>query len=133
MIQAADTKSCIWGRRLCEAHDRVTRTGFALAAAFLAAIVCSYCFEVVSRYFFSAPTTWVGSLVSYLLCGSIFLVLPELTRQKSHIFISLVPDMLTPRNATRLIRFGLDRKSTRLNSSHVKMSYAVFCLKKNIR
>src|SRR5690606_41595884 len=25
---------------------------------------------------------------------------------------------------------GLDRKSTRLNSSHVKSSYAVFCLKK---
>src|SRR5690606_41360667 len=25
---------------------------------------------------------------------------------------------------------ALDRKSTRLNSSHVKMSYAVFCLKK---
>src|SRR5690606_41630117 len=24
---------------------------------------------------------------------------------------------------------GLDRKSTRLNSSHVKISYAVFCLK----
>src|SRR5690606_4276764 len=27
------------------------------------------------------------------------------------------------------IRFGPDRKSTRLNSSHVKISYAVFCLK----
>src|SRR5436309_10067593 len=27
-------------------------------------------------------------------------------------------------------RAGLDRKSTRLNSSHVKISYAVFCLKK---
>src|SRR5690625_4680617 len=26
--------------------------------------------------------------------------------------------------------FGLDRKSTRLNSSHVAISYAVFCLKK---
>src|SRR5690606_39519159 len=26
-----------------------------------------------------------------------------------------------------------DRKSTRLNSSHVKISYAVFCLKKNRR
>src|SRR5690606_13896588 len=26
--------------------------------------------------------------------------------------------------------FGKDRKSTRLNSSHVKISYAVFCLKK---
>src|SRR5690606_39993951 len=29
------------------------------------------------------------------------------------------------------VRFSrLDRKSTRLNSSHVKISYAVFCLKK---
>src|SRR5690606_41739629 len=29
-----------------------------------------------------------------------------------------------------LARGGSDRKSTRLNSSHVKISYAVFCLKK---
>src|SRR3989442_11091347 len=29
-----------------------------------------------------------------------------------------------------LIRILLDRKSTRLNSSHVRISYAVFCLKK---
>src|SRR5690625_28466 len=28
---------------------------------------------------------------------------------------------------------GVDRKSTRLNSSHVAISYAVFCLKKNSR
>src|SRR3712207_9036090 len=27
-------------------------------------------------------------------------------------------------------RFGQDRKSTRLNSSHANISYAVFCLKK---
>src|SRR5690606_40876834 len=30
----------------------------------------------------------------------------------------------------RHIGSGRDRKSTRLNSSHVKISYAVFCLKK---
>src|SRR5690606_41586555 len=30
-------------------------------------------------------------------------------------------------------RTGEDRKSTRLNSSHVKISYAVFCLKKKNR
>src|SRR5204862_7777447 len=29
-----------------------------------------------------------------------------------------------------LTGFSLDRKSTRLNSSHVEISYAVFCLKK---
>src|SRR5258707_6539419 len=28
------------------------------------------------------------------------------------------------------VRFGVDRKSTRLNSSHANISYAVFCLKK---
>src|SRR5438067_5671189 len=37
----------------------------------------------------------------------------------------------------RLLRrgglFAVDRKSTRLNSSHVSISYAVFCLKKKTR
>src|SRR5262245_63838177 len=32
--------------------------------------------------------------------------------------------------AGRLLRFHADRKSTRLNSSHLGISYAVFCLKK---
>src|SRR3712207_8996975 len=35
--------------------------------------------------------------------------------------------MLTPRGVR-----GRDRKSTRLNSSHANISYAVFCLKKKI-
>src|SRR5690606_40117479 len=39
------------------------------------------------------------------------------------------------RGGTRRARVAprLDRKSTRLNSSHVKISYAVFCLKKKKR
>src|SRR3712207_6966221 len=32
--------------------------------------------------------------------------------------------------AARKVGFLLDRKSTRLNSSHANISYAVFCLKK---
>src|SRR5690606_39389614 len=36
---------------------------------------------------------------------------------------------LQPRRR-RLARAARDRQSTRLNSSHVKISYAVFCLKK---
>src|SRR5204862_1245054 len=35
------------------------------------------------------------------------------------------PDRSGPRRPT-----SIDRKSTRLNSSHVEISYAVFCLKK---
>src|SRR5688572_31758314 len=42
---------------------------------------------------------------------------------------------LPPRPAPRAgaplrVRHGADRKSTRLNSSHSQISYAVFCLKK---
>src|SRR3712207_7661651 len=45
---------------------------------------------------------------------------------------------IVARNLTKIYRLGesarlehtLDRKSTRLNSSHANISYAVFCLKK---
>src|SRR5690625_5943857 len=36
-------------------------------------------------------------------------------------------------DAKGIIESALDRKSTRLNSSHVAISYAVFCLKKKIK
>src|SRR6266511_5839277 len=37
---------------------------------------------------------------------------------------------IRPPSRSHWPRLPLDRKSTRLNSSHVKISYAVFCLKK---
>src|SRR5690606_40833276 len=37
------------------------------------------------------------------------------------------------KDPARLARLGPDRKSTRLNSSHVKISYAVVCLKKKTK
>src|SRR3989442_10903095 len=37
---------------------------------------------------------------------------------------------ITLRNPAPSLSFLTDRKSTRLNSSHVRISYAVFCLKK---
>src|SRR5699024_12264157 len=37
---------------------------------------------------------------------------------------------IIPSTFTRCVRPLKDRKSTRLNSSHVSISYAVFCLKK---
>src|SRR3712207_7613798 len=37
------------------------------------------------------------------------------------------------KNVTLLTANALDRKSTRLNSSHANISYAVFCLKKKTK
>src|SRR5688572_32772318 len=46
--------------------------------------------------------------------------------------IRSLPEDLVDNNAIRRLGIGLieDRKSTRLNSSHSQISYAVFCLKK---
>src|SRR5690606_40504382 len=49
--------------------------------------------------------------------------------QKDVVFVPDVVPVCT-RCANRLRLAVVDRKSTRLNSSHVKISYAVFCLKK---
>src|SRR5438874_8236396 len=44
--------------------------------------------------------------------------------------LDLVRMKFITRDETDPTRRKLDRKSTRLNSSHVEISYAVFCLKK---
>src|SRR5690606_13562689 len=59
------------------------------------------------------PFTWV----SLPLCYLIYYIADGL---------NMYGGMLNPDNDD----FAIDRKSTRLNSSHVKISYAVFCLKK---
>src|SRR3989442_7859450 len=43
---------------------------------------------------------------------------------------SALPQLFQPHGDERLGMQQIDRKSTRLNSSHVRISYAVFCLKK---
>src|SRR2546430_12607110 len=45
---------------------------------------------------------------------------------------AVITKMNVDENPTVPMKFGIDRKSTRLNSSHSQISYAVFCLKKNI-
>src|SRR5438874_7933464 len=57
---------------------------------------------------------------------------PYTTLFRSRIFVNQFRRWHAQRRVTlqpRLHRF-VDRKSTRLNSSHVEISYAVFCLKK---
>src|SRR3712207_6944508 len=46
---------------------------------------------------------------------------------------ALCPGDLSPEVAVPILGHAQDRKSTRLNSSHANISYAVFCLKKHKR
>src|SRR2546430_7743929 len=53
------------------------------------------------------------------------------SNERSHLFRNLSLDLFfAPNVDVPAHQLGGDRKSTRLNSSHSQISYAVFCLKK---
>src|SRR2546430_4461983 len=58
---------------------------------------------------------------------------PPLSRpplEPPHLLLTLVPPEQSVDELIPLALLNRDRKSTRLNSSHSQISYAVFCLKK---
>src|SRR5690606_2988269 len=70
---------------------------------------------------------WVfsyGDLVNLKQCGSYYTDKSFFSNPKQYNSIGQDEDILVGQPSEE------DRKSTRLNSSHVKISYAVFCLKK---
>ncbi|WP_158871405.1 TRAP transporter small permease [Antarcticirhabdus aurantiaca] len=71
---------------------KLTKLGLALGGLALAAMTATYCYEVVVRYAFNAPTRWGSDAISYLLCWSIFLVIPSLSEQRAHVAITLLTD-----------------------------------------
>src|SRR5690625_6363762 len=78
---------------------------------------------VASRHLHSFPTRRSSDLLpklKYLILQNRLLLL---------VLLSTLPFIL-PLSRLFLLFFQKDRKSTRLNSSHVAISYAVFCLKK---
>jgi len=83
-------------------QDGITRVGFMGGVLALGLIVFSYLYEVAARYFFSSPTTWATDLVSYLLCIAIFLTLPQITKDRGHIAVTILVDNAPPRVADLL-------------------------------
>src|SRR3989442_7242102 len=70
-------------------------------------------------------------------CGASFLILTPMLRGKDRLWPKLWTEVSLIRETSvhsfghsRSLPLSIDRKSTRLNSSHVRISYAVFCLNK---
>src|SRR2546430_454181 len=96
----------------------------------------------------SSPTTLKGKLLMRIVCpiGSVgpnrfFLTVSPITATFAAIFTSSCEkEVPSAKGQLRMSKYcgsvplrlvaQLDRKSTRLNSSHSQISYAVFCLKK---
>jgi TRAP-type C4-dicarboxylate transport system permease small subunit len=84
---------------LTRAHDALTDVSFQFAKLCLGIIVFAYCYEVGARYFFNAPTWWADEAVSYSLCIGCFTMMPWVTREKGHVAVTLIVDLLSPKNA----------------------------------
>jgi len=82
---------------LCLIHDLLTKYAAILAAIGLILIVVFYVFEVITRYAFDSPTAWVNDFVSYILCISVFLALPKVTRDRGHVAVTILVDGLPSR------------------------------------
>src|SRR5438477_7842878 len=81
-----------------------------------------YSFLFFFFFFNDTATTEIYTLSLHDALPVSPLAVPDLTQQLS-------PETLTQQAAVQLFVLR-DRKSTRLNSSHMSISYAVFCLKK---
>ncbi len=85
---------------------KIAAAGMMLGAASLAAIVVIYCYEVLARYVFDAPTRWASDFVTYLLCWSIFLVMPELSARNAHVSVAILTDRQNSILSRILLRLG---------------------------
>src|SRR5690606_27615970 len=81
----------------------------------------------VIRSFYFVAKYILFFILLIILIEVIFYIAPARRRK----FRFMTPGTIIAALSTLIISGGFeDRKSTRLNSSHVKISYAVFCLKK---
>ena len=78
--------------------------GLLVSKCALAGIVAAYCYEVVSRYLFSAPTYWSADLVTYLLCIMVFTAMPHVTATGGQVAVTIVIDCLNARHRTLAMR-----------------------------
>ena len=80
-------------------HDGLTKLGFELSKLCLGIILFAYCYEVAARYFFNAPTWWANEAVSYSLCIGAFLMLPYVTKEKGHVAVTVILEIMPPKRA----------------------------------
>jgi C4-dicarboxylate transporter, DctM subunit len=85
-------------RYLSLVSDKVNRLGGYIGGACIIVIsfICTY--EVVMRYFFAAPTSWVLEISVYLSLASVFLAGGYVLNVKNSINVDLITVRLSPRN-----------------------------------
>jgi C4-dicarboxylate transporter DctQ subunit len=64
-------------------------------------------FSIASRLFFHLPIIWIEEASRYLMIIGVYMGLPIVTREKSHLSLTLLPDLLRGKART-VVRFSCD-------------------------
>src|SRR5207249_10756936 len=103
-----------------------------LCASTAAPLLISF-FFYVSRphlYLHSFPTRRSSDLLIHQVLGDVMTKVATVVRRNDQLESGLAKVHELYERAKKCSLSDTDRKSTRLNSSHVSISYAVFCVKK---
>src|SRR3989454_3233313 len=116
--------------RLLEVLDALARW----VAMALATIIIAILFvQIFYRYVLNTSIVWSEEVATWCLVWLVFVGSAAIMRRWEHVHIPMLIRRL-PLGARPgviiFVKLATDRKSTRLNSSHLVISYAVFCLKK---
>jgi TRAP-type C4-dicarboxylate transport system permease small subunit len=92
-------------KALLRFHDWLTFASLWFGAILLGVILFAYCWEVIVRYLFNAPTTWSIEVITYSQCAAVFLTIPYLCQKGGHVAVTVVIDRTSPAFAERLSWF----------------------------
>lgn len=85
-------------------HDRITHALFVVGVILVAFIAVLYVYEVGSRYFFNAPTSWGNDTSSFMLSAATFLCIPQLVKDGGHVAVTIVFQYSSPNTALWIAR-----------------------------
>jgi TRAP-type C4-dicarboxylate transport system permease small subunit len=93
---AGEPESELLRTPVVRAIDRLSDAAGLISALTLFAMVGIVCYEVTSRYFFNAPTSWVIEVSAYLFVAIVFLGLAAAQKANAHIQVEILLSRLKP-------------------------------------
>ena len=84
-------------KKITTIGDAVTVLFAFLAAVLLVFVTLAVTYEVITRYLFASPTTWVIEITEYCLLFITFLGMAWVLKNEWHVKVDLVLNLLNPR------------------------------------
>jgi len=82
--------------------DKLSDFGGIIGGALIPVATCMIFYEVIKRYFFKSPSTWVTEISIYMVLASVLLSIAYTLKENYHIRVDFITNMLSARAKTIL-------------------------------